>query len=118
MANEIQITSTIQAAKGSLEFNGRPLRILADQGTARAGSFTVDVATSEASINFGDIAPGYVRLLNLDATNFVRLRFATTANAIRVPKGGVALFYLDSGVTLYAIADTAACKIQVDAINV
>jgi len=118
MANEISISSTISTQKGTLQFTGRNLRIRQDQTTGRAGTFTVDVPTSEVTIDFGDIAPGYVRILNLDADNFVRLRFATTVNAIRLPVGGVALLYLDSAVNLIAIADTAACKIQVDAINV
>jgi hypothetical protein len=118
MPNEIQITSTLSVAKGSLEFAGRNYRIRQDQGTARAGSFTQDVGTSEESVTFGDVAPGYIRVFNLDATNFVRLRFTTTDNAIRIPAGGLAMFYLDSGVSLIAIADTATCKIQVDCINV
>lgn len=119
MADEIRISSTLSVVKGSLDFTGRNYRqIRQDQGTARAGSFTVDVPTTEVTIDFGDIAPGYVRVFNLDPTNFVRLRFATTVDAIRVPPEGLALFHLDSGVSLIAIANTAACKIQVDALNV
>jgi hypothetical protein len=117
VANEITVTTDLKCKNGLLDFSAKQTTIRVDQATARAGSFTVDVGTSEENIAFGDITPGYVRFTNLDATNFVRLRFTTTANAIRLPpNGGMALIRVD-GVTVIAIADTAACKIQVEAVN-
>jgi hypothetical protein len=118
MANEITITNSISVLKGTLEFNARTIRTSQNQGVARAGSFTVDVPTTEVTIDFGDIDVGYVRIYNLDTDNFVLLRFATTVDAMKLPAGGIAMFCLASGANVIAIANTAACKIQVDAINV
>ena len=118
MANEITITTSGNLRNGALIQPMLSQAVQSDQATPRAGSFTVDIGTSEESIDFGDIAPGYVRMTNLDADNFVRVRFAAAANAIRLlADRGQALFYLDAGVTVFAIADTAACRVQVEAYN-
>lgn len=117
MANEITVSSQLSVSKGLLSQTGQSQRTRFDQTGNGAGSFTVEVGTSEENIAFGDVAPGYVRFTNLDATNFVRIRFSTTDNAIRLrPSGGVAIFQVD-GVTVIAIADTAACLVQVEAIT-
>jgi hypothetical protein len=117
--SQITIVTGLSLKNGNLEYQGRSQTVQAAQTTARGGGFTVDVTTSEDQIDFGDIAPGYVRLTNLDNTNFVRIRFATTANAIRLPaERGQAVFYLDSGVSVFAIADTATCRVHVEAFNV
>lgn len=120
MANEITVSTELRLLNGLIEHNGEPKTASFNQATARAGGpGTVDVGTSEQNIVFGDIVPGYVRAMNKDATNFVRLRFSATDNAIRLlPNNGVALFYLDVGVTLIAIADTAGCKVQFEAVNI
>jgi hypothetical protein len=118
MADEITVTSQIATRKGLLNFPGQSQRTRFDQTGNGAGSFTVDVGTSEETISFGDVAPGFVRLTNLNATNFVRVRFTTTDDAIRLrPNGGVAMFQLDAGASVIVIADTAACLIQVEAIT-
>lgn len=118
MADEIRITSGMSVANGLLVQNGPVDTMKFTQTTARAGILPVDVGTTEETINFGDRAPGYILATNLDTTNFVRLRFSTGANAIRLlANGGKALFYLESGVTLYAIADTAACRVKFEWFN-
>ena len=119
MANEITITTEIKCKNGLIDFVGKQTTTRFDQTTARVGSFTVDVGTSEENINFLDIAPGFTRFVNLDATNFIRLRFGTGVNSIRLPaNGGMAVFRVDTGVTVIAIADTAACKMQVESANI
>lgn len=118
MANEITLTSGVKLVNGLLIHDGRKTVKQFDQTTARGGSLTVDVATSEAAIDFGDIVPGFVRITNLDLTNFVRIRVTAATNAIRLRAGGgFAIFEVDPGVTVRAIADTAACKIQIEAFN-
>jgi hypothetical protein len=55
----------------------------------------------------------------MDATNYVRLRFTSGGtNAIRLTaNGGVAMFFIEPGTTLYAIANTAACRVKFDWFN-
>lgn len=119
MANEISVTTGVAVANGFLRQTSQTETRQFNQTTARAGSVCQDIGTTEETVSFGDVVPGYVRATNLDSTNFVRLRFSTGANAIRLPAGGgQALFYLDSSVTLFAIADTATCRVKFDSYNV
>ena len=118
MADEIKVTTGLGVANGLLKQDLGTDTTKFDQTTGRAGIVFKDVTTTEGSISFGDGAPGYILATNLDATNFVRLRFSTGANAIRLlAEGGRALFYLDSGVTLFAIANSATCKVRFEWVN-
>jgi hypothetical protein len=119
MANEITISTSMRLVNGLLTSIANSKQTQFNQTTARGGGpGVVDVGTSEENINFGDIVPGFVRFTNMDATNFVRLRFSTGVNAIRlVANGGTSLIYVDSGVTVIAIADTATCRVLVEAFN-
>lgn len=120
MANEISITIGASVTNGYLKQTTATQTRQFNQTTARAGSVCQDVGTSEEAVSFGDGVPGYIVATNLDTTNFVSLRFVSSgANAIRLSaNGGQACFYLGSSVTLYAIADTAACKVKFDWYNV
>ena len=119
MPNEITVSTSLQLANGKLIVNSINGGFQADQATAKGGGpGTVDVGTSEQTIDFGDIAPGFVELRNLDDTNFVELGFSTGVYGIRlIADGGPALFYLNTGATLYAKADTAGCAVQITAVN-
>lgn len=119
MANEITITTSVTCRNGLLNVTYPAITKQYNQTTARGGGpGSVDVGTSEENIDFGDIVPGYVRLINTDATNFVRIRFSASDNAIRLlANGGMALFYLDASVTIIAIADTGACRVTIEAVN-
>jgi hypothetical protein len=119
MANEISVTVGASVTNGYLRQTTQTQTRQFTQTTARAGSVCQDVGTSEETVAFGDVVPGYVVATNLDTTNFVSLRFASGGgNAIRLPaNGGQACFHLGTGITLYAIADTAACKVKFDSYN-
>lgn len=119
MANEITITTGLQIQNANLIVPTPASTKRFNQTTARGGGpGTVDIGTTEETIDFGDIVPGWVEFRNLDATNFVDLGFATGAYGIRLPaNGGSALFFVRPGTTIYAVADTAACSIQVSAAN-
>ena len=119
MANEISVTTGMTVTNGYLKQTSSTNTRQFTQTTARANSVCQDVGTSEETVAFGDVVPGYIRATNTDTTNFVSLRFASGgANAIKLPaNGGEALFHLGAGVTLYAIADTAACKVKFDLYN-
>lgn len=118
MTDEITIINEMRAVNGNLNFKPGKNTKQFDQTTARAGSFTVEVGTTEESIDFGDLAPGYYQLTNLDATNYVQVGYATTVYVHRLlADGGSLQAYLESGVTVFVKANTAACDIQVQAID-
>lgn len=119
MANEISVTIGASVTNGFLRQTSATQTRQFNQTTARAGSICQDVGTSEESVSFGDGVPGYIVATNLDTTNFVSLRFVSAgANAIKLlPNGGQACFHLGASVSLFAIADTAACKVKFDWIN-
>jgi hypothetical protein len=118
MADEIKVTVGAQVANGLLSHLVPAKTTKFTQTTARAGAVTQDIGTTEETVSFGDGVPGYIVATNLDATNYVTLRFASGANAIRLlPNGGQAVFYLAPSTTLYAIANTAGCKVKFDWFN-
>jgi hypothetical protein len=50
---------------------------------------------------------------NMDVTNFVKIRAGSgLTDLIKLKPGEFALFRLMTGITPYAIADTAACDIE------
>jgi len=119
MANEITIQTGMILSNGLLKVNPNQTNTKFNQTTARGGGpGVVDIGTTEETISFGDIVPGFVRCTNLDATNFVTLRFSSGVNGpVLRANSGIALFEMPSGGTLRAIADTASCRILVEAFN-
>ena len=119
MANEISVTIGATVTNGYLRQTSATQTRQFNQTTARAGSICQDVGTTEESVTFGDGVPGYIVATNLDTTNFCSLRFVTGgANAIKLQaNGGQACFELGAGVSLFAIANTAACKVKFDWYN-
>lgn len=119
MANEITITTGLSLVNGSLNASRTPTSARFDQTTPRGGGpGTVDVGTSEGTIDFGAIVPGWVEMINLDVDNFVQVGFSTGVYGFRLPPaGGSAIFFLETSATVYVKADTAACKVQVIAAN-
>lgn len=81
----------------------------------------LDIGTSNENISFGDIAPGFIVMYNLDATNFVSWGFSSATKDGRLrPKataddeaGMPAFFYLGNSANLHMQADTAACKVKI-----
>lgn len=72
------------------------------------------IGTSEEAVVVGDAgAGGFFMGINRDDTNFIELRAGSgLADLIKIGPGEPCLFRLASGVTLYAIADTAACELE------
>lgn len=86
--------------------------------TVRGSSFTVQVGTSEESVDFGDVTPGYILLQNLDTQNYVEYSTVTTDYDLRLdPNGGKALIKLSGSQTLYLKANTAECSVLIFASN-
>ena len=72
-----------------------------------------EIGTDEEALDIGDITtPGYILIKNMDDTNFVEIRPGSgTADLIKLEAGEIALFRLALAGP-YAIADTAACDIE------
>lgn len=118
MAEEITISVSVTVRNGELVLSTPSTAVISDQTTARAATFTVDVATSETTVDFGDITPGLVMLKNLDATNFTDWTTDTgDYNHTLDPNGDTALFRLKGTQTLFLKADTAPTKVQVTLVN-
>jgi hypothetical protein len=81
------------------------------------------VGTAEEAIDLGDTGtPVYAMFKNLDPTNYIELKVATSGaifarldpDTDQDGKGGVALLRLGSGATApYAIANTSACRMAI-----
>jgi hypothetical protein len=112
MANEISASASLSVVNGNLS---ERLSITKNFDQAAVGGpapGTVSVGTSEETISTSEISTlGWCFIQNLDATNYVRIGFATTVYGIRLEAGEFAMFRLNPGATIYAIANTAACKV-------
>jgi hypothetical protein len=119
MANEITITTTLTYAKNGVTWVSRTDTTTIDQ-TASGVSFVQvvqNVGTSEEAITLGDIStPGFLRVKNLDATNFVLIRHGTGgSDLVKLKPGEHCLLRLDDtdASAPYIIADTAACDCEI-----
>lgn len=118
MANEIKVTAGLRALNGNLSIIVPSSTVQVDQTTARGGGpGTVDIGLSEETIDFGDISAGFVHLRNLDDTNYIDVGFSTGVYGIRLIAGSVAVFPKITSAAVYALANTAICKLQVTAVN-
>lgn len=119
MADELQITVSGTFTNGSLKDTISSNTFKVTQSTQGMTSKVWSIGTSEEDLALDDITTnGYIYMLNLDTTNYVKFGPKSGGSMIelgRLRKGEFAVFRLASGVTLRAIADTAACKVLVKA---
>jgi hypothetical protein len=116
MANEISVTTRLTVENGNFKADRNPGRILVDQATLAAIANVQTIGTSYEAITLGDVSTeGYCYLRNLDSTNFVDV--GTDGGAALVPflrlKAGECAVFRISTNAIYALADTAACKLDV-----
>lgn len=119
MADEITITTSVAMRNGTNAFTWTPGAIRITQ-TAAGGPTPgyVTIGTTEESQAFGELSTqGIIVMQNLDATNYVRWGFSTGVYGGRIPAGEIAVFRLNPGSTLYLIANTAACKMHIYALE-
>ena len=114
MANELHISASFSYTKSStsLSLSTGGLQVTVS-GTAALQN-RQSVGTSEEALLMGDVtSPGYIILINRDATNYVEVRPATgAADLVRLNAGEVALFRLAADATApYVIANTAAVEV-------
>lgn len=101
LAGQVGMDSTLQSA--TLDMTG-----------TEQWATTVDVGTSEEEITPpSDIGtPGMVLVKNLDSTNFIELGSVTGEYLVKLLPGEFAMFRLASS-SIFALADTASCKLQI-----
>lgn len=122
MSDEIAVTLNVSVEKGNFKWSKNFGRKTADMsGTAQRGGNVVEIGTSAEIISVGEVwAQGWCVLQNLDATNYVEWGPYDTGSAgtlIKMGKllaGEVACFRLSPDVTFGAIANNAACKVDVN----
>jgi hypothetical protein len=120
MADEIRITAAISVDNGNLSFSQNYGSKSYDQtniGGPTPGM--VEIGTVEESQAFTELTtPGWVTLQNLDDTNFVEWGFSTGVYGGKLMPGDTAgPFRLNSATTLYLKADTASCRVVINALE-
>jgi len=124
MANEIQVTTRLYASKGGAVIPGATHSWTATMGTGRddMACQTQSIGSgAEESLSVGaDVtAPYGFELVNNDATNYCKIGFAAGVYVGRIPPGQSLIWpYLETGVTVYLRADTAAVQLQTATVEV
>ena len=112
MANELRIGIVLGFLKSGATLN----RSFNKEITVTGDAFThgvQEVGTSEEELAQGAEVgtPGYVLVINLDSTNYVEIGSTTGVYDIKLLAGEAAL-YRHNSATIYARANTAACKVE------
>lgn len=123
MANEISGSFQLSVQNGSL-VTTRSHSFNTDQATARASSAVQNIPTTAGGtalvFNASLTTQGYAYFINLDATNYVSIgvQVGGTFYPLARLKGGAsgkkegAILRLEPGVTVYALANTAAVDLE------
>lgn len=120
MANEISATpgiSVTPSGGATMTRGGSTITISLVDSAQRYVAGIQTVGTSEEALNLGEVAGttlGWAWFKNLDATNFVSIKTATSGTIFAKLKAGEAcMFRFGSGVTApYVIADTASVRLE------
>jgi hypothetical protein len=117
MANELTVSCSVRLNKNSREVNKSYGGVQIDVTGDNPITNIQNIGTSEEAIVVGDVGTaGYFMAKNLDDTNYVTIRAgAGVADLVKLKAGEVCLFRLAMNGP-YAIADTAACDLEVTVI--
>lgn len=119
MADEIRGTISLNVDNGNFAYAKNETFTLDQATVGGANPGTVDVGTSEEAISFGDITNlGWVFMKNLDTTNYVEWGPESGGALVvvgRLEAGESALFRLSPAITLRMQANTATCKVLIEA---
>ena len=112
MASELNLSITFEYRKGSTSLTLSPDATVTVAGTVALHNRQV-VGTSEEALVLGDVSsPGFLVMVNRDATNFVEIRPATgVADLIKLGPGEPFVGRLVASAP-FVIADTAECEIE------
>lgn len=120
MADEIRISASMSVENGNLSFSQNYGSKSYDQtniGGPTPGM--VEIGTAEETQAFSELTtPGWVTIQNLDDTNFVQWGFSAGVYGGKLLAGDTAgPFRLNGSTTLYLKADTAACRVVINALE-
>ena len=120
MADEIRISASMSVEDGNLSFSQNYGTKNYDQ--AAVGGPTpgmLEIGTVEESEAFSELTtPGWVTIQNLDDTNFVQWGFSAGVYGGKLLAGETAgPFRLNASTTLFLKADTAACRVVINALE-
>lgn len=114
MADELTLDCAVSYSKGGVSVAPTLGELLVTvSGTELIHEIQLIGTTEEAIGMPADVAtPGYAVFFNRDATNYVSIRRATgEGNMIKLKPGEYAIFRLEATAP-YAIANTAACRLE------
>ena len=116
MANEIQISASLNVSRSGASFSGQGSSTITQSGTPSLANTQIIGLTSEALL-IGDItAIGYLFVKNLDASNYIELSLATPVLAaaafVTLLPGECALIPTRLEV-VYALANSAPANLLV-----
>lgn len=118
MANEISITVAFSVNKDGTSISSAVSKQVTMSGSAKIANVQ-SIGTSSEALQIGDITDlGYLFLQNLDATNFIQLSLTTpvtAGNAFIKLLPGEPAFVPCRNETIYALADTGSCLLEVSA---
>jgi hypothetical protein len=117
VSNEISVSVKLAALKGNFKFEREFSNVKMDMaGSGRSYPGSVVVGTTEGSLDMTGFTTVLIR--NMDPTNYVRIGKATGSYMLRMLPGGVPnLVTLDGAQTLYMLANTAPCTLEIQGIQ-
>jgi hypothetical protein len=117
MANEFNVSLNVSLTNGGLKDSIQESANFSQTAIGKYGG-VVSIGTSEEDLPVGDVGTnGWVYLKNLDSTNYVKYgsekcRGDGRAGPAQAERAGHVWFRVAPGVTIRAIADTAAVKVD------
>jgi hypothetical protein len=115
MALEITASASLQATKNGASTNRSATTSLTMAGDDMIQTTQV-IGTSAEALAFGEIAgvPAYVWLRNTDAANYVELATDSgMSNKFAKLLAGEVMLFPPSSATIYALANTAAVRLEI-----
>ncbi len=118
MAKEITIGTTLNANKNGASLNRNDSTQIDMAGSTFIQNVqTISASTGTVTLDMGSVtSPGFVRLKNVDPTNFVCFSLtsgATASNAFCTLRPGEHALIPTRQTNIYARADTAAVNVEV-----
>lgn len=121
MADEIRIAASMSVDNGNLSFSQNYGTKSYDQTNVGGPSPGMkEIGITEETESFSELTtPGWCTIQNLDSTNFVEWGFSTGVYGGKLMAGETAgPFRINSAsTTLYLKADTAACRVVINALE-
>lgn len=117
---DITTTKTLSANKGGMSVTSTHSENITMTGDDMISSTQV-IGTTWEALSFGEITgvPIALQVVNLDATNFVQLAIANDNSGVYEKLlAGHSYQGHPAAATIYAKADTAACRVKITAIEV